>query len=179
MAWEDLDYTRAPTTADVEDAFSKGILSPRPEWTNPGPPPSLTSDRTWRRTDYEAYVFCDELGVSIIPAERIMTRSLMETFALSPTPTPLDFRATHDIGVCPTRQVTLTWTNGTRSEQKVLEWSTDGVNWIVLSGTIGVGETSYEHGSNGPVSGSNFYRMRWASESIYTHVEEVGVTCPD
>src|SRR5690606_16601414 len=94
VAWPDLDLSRCPNTAEVQDAIARGILHLRYDL----PPISVPADRCWTRADYEQWIYCDPLAVSIIPAEQLMTKLQMQNFAeVPPPPYPMDFRATHDI----------------------------------------------------------------------------------
>lgn len=106
-----------------------------------------------------------------------MTKSQMETYALVPPPPyPLNFQATHNIGLCPLLRVTLTWDNGGHLEQKVIEFSTNGVNFQVL-GTVGENATSFQHSP--PSEGTYWYRIRWASAPPTQYAQDiVGVVCP-
>ena len=173
MAWPDLDLSRCPNTAEVQDAIARGILHLRHDL----PPISLPADRCWTRADYEYWIYCDPLAVSIIPAEQLMTKSQMQNFAeVPPPPYPMDFLATHDIGLCPTLRVTLTWSNAGHLEEKVLSFSVDGGPFQHLD-TVGVSQTSYLHFPNVP--GTYVYRIRWASAPETRFAQAgTGVVCP-
>lgn len=173
MAWPDLDLGRCPNTTEVQDAITRGILHLRYDQ----PPISLPAERCWTRAHYEQWIYCDPLAVSIIPAEQLMTRSQMETFAeVPPPPYPLNFKATHDIELCPTLRVTLTWDNGGHLEEKVIEFSTDGMNFQILD-TVGEGATSFQHFP--PSEATYWYRIKWASAPFTRYAQDsVGAVCP-
>ena len=173
MAWPDLDLSRCPNTAEVQDAIARGILHLRYDL----PPISLPADRCWTRAHYEQWIFCNELSVGVIPSERLMTKSEMEMYAqVPPPPYPANFYAVHDVALCPTLRVTLTWDNAGHLEEKVLSFSVDGGPFQHLD-TVGVSQTSYLHFPAAP--GNYVYRIRWLSAPETRFAQAAtGVFCP-
>lgn len=176
MAWDDLAPNQIPNTNAVADAIDREILTPRALW-EVDPPPAT---RAWTRSMYQDYIRHEDMSGSGIDPNRLMTRAWMEEYAHVPVLTPRNFLAVHNIDACPVYRIDLSWDNGGRLEEKVLEWSPDGENWLSrLSSSIPAAATGYTHqgGANPPQEGTNYYRIRFVSESQWAETIAVAF-CP-
>lgn len=175
-AWDDLAPNQIPNTNAVADAIDTGVLIPSPLWDIPGPPPAT---QAWTRSMYQNYIRHEDMSGSGIDSNRLMTRAWMEEYAHVPVLTPQNFLAMHNMGACPVYRIDLSWDNGGRLEEKMLDWSPDGESWFRLSSSIPAASTGYTHqgGVNSPQEGINYYRIRFVSESQWAETTAVAF-CP-
>lgn len=110
------------------------------------------------------------------------TKAEVSTWATPPVNTPQNFSGTHNSALCPNISIDLSWTNpsGYGAVAQTLEWrgsSTDP--WTVLYNGTNAGSVGYTHDSShltDPVSGFNYYRLKYDTETEYA-TTTVEATC--
>lgn len=164
---------------EVREAVALGEL----EWTTPVEPippdvhPTLGPDHyVYTRQDYEMFVrHTDMSGSGILPSE-LMTRAQVLAYRdVSPViVTPEDFVATHDMSVCPTLRVVLTWTADPAEGPIVVLWEDPLHGWQALD-TLAAGMEEYVH--TYPVEGLNRYMVGYESRAERAAAQTTAI-CP-
>lgn len=143
---------------------------------------SRTIDGLDAETEYEARIRAENTDNNKRSAYHNCGSATTESSG--PTTTvPEDFSASQNNGACPSEEVDLTWSNGDRSESKVVEWHDGDNNWTEI-GTPGSSATSFTHTSPTSTSGGgaghdNFYRIRFDTETEWAEDTANVEDCPE
>jgi hypothetical protein len=174
--WAQLASNEAVAHAEVRDAVTNGQLAWLSTEQVPAPAdPSRADHYCYLRQDYETIIRHNSMATSGIASNDLMSKAEMIAYrdlTVPAEPVPTSFYA-NQTGICPLPTMTLTWSNGSTSEQKTLQYH-NGSTWVTLSSTIAASATSYVWSS--PPQGTISMRIRFNSRSTWANASAL-ITC--